>query len=83
MTIKIFEFTVSVKPFQADLVVCQKLGKEVDMTNVEDQEFIVVQYFDKLEENVHMNVLVYIINTTNAALIHYANCRANDIASKW
>ena len=82
-------------PSQAVLVVCPKEGEEVNMEQVEDQEFIVVQKchtlaafkeldktneFEKLPGHGNRNVLVYIINTNSSALIHYANCRANDIA---
>ena len=93
---KIMEsFKARYDPSQTVLVVCPKKGEEVNMPNVEEQEFTVVQKchtlmafkeldktneFETLPGHAERNVLVYVINTNSAALIHYGNARANDIA---
>ena len=46
--------------------------KEMDKTNE----------FEKLTGHAGRNVLVYVINTNSACLVHYANARANDIAKQ-
>ena len=85
-------------PSQAVLVVCPKNeSQEIDMGNVEEVEFQVVQKvhtlcafkemdktneFEMLPGHASRNVLVYVINTNSPALVYYGNARANDIAKQ-
>ena len=85
-------------PSQAVLVVCPKNeSQDIDMENVEEVEFHIVQKvhllcafkemdktneFEVLPGHARRNVLVYVINTNSPALVFYGNARANDIAKQ-